>query len=96
MQRSFVDRGTKSVATVLKSYDRPAIDALDQAGSPAFHPRSKEGPGMDLDLTNASWRKSSHSSANCGACIEVAEGFVGVMPVRDSKDPSGPALLFPT
>ncbi|MFD5437849.1 DUF397 domain-containing protein [Kitasatospora sp. NPDC127067] len=49
---------------------------------------------MDVDLTEASWRKSSYSGANGGACIEVADGFAGVMPVRDSKDPSGPALLF--
>ncbi|MEV7601140.1 DUF397 domain-containing protein [Kitasatospora sp. NPDC089797] len=50
---------------------------------------------MDVDLTNASWRKSSYSGANGGACIEVADNFVDVMPVRDSKDPHGPALLFP-
>ncbi|MFJ6385052.1 DUF397 domain-containing protein [Kitasatospora sp. NPDC092039] len=51
---------------------------------------------MDVDLTKASWRKSSYSGPNGGACIEVADGFAGVMPVRDSKDPSGPALLFPS
>ncbi|MFJ7907411.1 DUF397 domain-containing protein [Kitasatospora sp. NPDC096204] len=50
---------------------------------------------MDVDLTDASWRKSSYSGGGGGACIEVADGFAGVMPVRDSKDPSGPALLFP-
>ncbi|MFD9689603.1 DUF397 domain-containing protein [Kitasatospora sp. NPDC059088] len=51
---------------------------------------------MDVDLTDASWRKSSYSSANGGACVEIAEGFTGVQPVRDSKDPSGPALVFST
>ncbi|MER7585555.1 DUF397 domain-containing protein [Kitasatospora sp. NPDC097691] len=49
---------------------------------------------MDVDLTNASWRKSSYSGGGGGQCIEVADGFDAVMPVRDSKDPSGPALLF--
>ncbi|MFI9366248.1 DUF397 domain-containing protein [Kitasatospora sp. NPDC053057] len=49
---------------------------------------------MDVDLTDASWRKSSYSGANGGACVEVADGFAGVMPVRDSKDPHGPALVF--
>ncbi|MFD7596469.1 DUF397 domain-containing protein [Kitasatospora sp. NPDC059812] len=39
------------------------------------------------------WRKSSHSGGG-GECIEVADGFTGVQPVRDSKDPEGPALLF--
>jgi hypothetical protein len=27
--------------------------------------------------------------------VEVAVGFPGVVPVRDSKDPDGPALVFP-
>ncbi|MFD0276827.1 DUF397 domain-containing protein, partial [Kitasatospora sp. NPDC127111] len=32
---------------------------------------------------------------NGGDCIEVALGSVSLVPVRDSKDPAGPALLFP-
>ncbi|MEU5639658.1 DUF397 domain-containing protein [Streptomyces milbemycinicus] len=28
--------------------------------------------------------------------MEVANGISGVVPVRDSKNPQGPALLFPT
>ncbi|MET9614656.1 DUF397 domain-containing protein [Kitasatospora indigofera] len=47
-----------------------------------------------VDLTGALWRKSSHSD-NGGQCVEVAPGFPGLMPVRDSKDPEGPALVFP-
>ncbi|MFD4660476.1 DUF397 domain-containing protein [Kitasatospora sp. NPDC058444] len=47
-----------------------------------------------LDLSRATWRKSEFS-ANQGNCIEVANGFPGIVPVRDSKDPSGPALVFP-
>jgi hypothetical protein len=50
---------------------------------------------VDVDLTGASWRKSSYSGGGGGNCIEVADGFTGVKPVRDSKDPSGPALVFP-
>ncbi|MFD9815405.1 DUF397 domain-containing protein [Streptomyces sp. NPDC059080] len=40
------------------------------------------------------WFKSSYSD-NGGQCIEVAANLVasrGVVPVRDSKDPQGPAL----
>ncbi|MEU9048648.1 MULTISPECIES: DUF397 domain-containing protein [unclassified Kitasatospora] len=48
---------------------------------------------MDVNLTHASWRKSSYSGSG-GQCVEVADGFTGAMPVRDSKDPNGPALLF--
>ncbi|WP_234322911.1 DUF397 domain-containing protein [Streptomyces sp. NRRL S-350] len=51
---------------------------------------------MDVDLTDATWRKSSYSGGGGGACIEVADGIPGAMPVRDSKDPNGPALIFPS
>jgi len=47
------------------------------------------------DLSAALWRKSSHSNGSGGSCVEVADGFPGVQPVRDSKDPEGPALVFP-
>ncbi|WP_329148302.1 DUF397 domain-containing protein [Streptomyces sp. NBC_01456] len=47
----------------------------------------------ELDLAAAAWRKSSYT-ANAGNCVEVADGYPGVMPVRDSKDPEGPVLVF--
>ncbi len=47
-----------------------------------------------VDLSGASWFKSSYSD-NGGSCVEVAPGFPALVPVRDSKDPEGPALLFP-
>ncbi|WP_282698249.1 DUF397 domain-containing protein [Streptomyces sp. CC208A] len=43
------------------------------------------------------WFKSSHSN-NDGNCVEVAHNLVascGVVPVRDSKTPSGPVLAVP-
>lgn len=39
------------------------------------------------------WRKSSYST-NGGNCVEIGEGATDVVPVRDSKDPHGPALTF--
>ncbi|MFI8459300.1 DUF397 domain-containing protein [Kitasatospora sp. NPDC085464] len=41
------------------------------------------------------WFKSSYSS-NGGNCVEVAGNLVAsdAVPVRDSKDPAGPALVF--
>ncbi|WP_405882241.1 DUF397 domain-containing protein [Streptomyces sp. NBC_01136] len=45
------------------------------------------------DLPSAHWRKSSYSNADGGSCVEVADGFPGVVPVRDSKDPGGPVVL---
>ncbi|MFJ8753534.1 DUF397 domain-containing protein [Streptomyces sp. NPDC102441] len=47
-----------------------------------------------LDLTAAVWRKSSYSNGDGGACLEIADA-PGVIPVRDSKLPNGPALLVP-
>ncbi|MEU3089869.1 DUF397 domain-containing protein [Streptomyces massasporeus] len=46
------------------------------------------------DLLTARWRKSSYSGSTGGDCVEVAEGFPGAIPVRDSKNPTGPALLI--
>ncbi|WP_327006856.1 DUF397 domain-containing protein [Dactylosporangium sp. NBC_01737] len=46
------------------------------------------------DLTGAVWRKSTRSGSNGGNCVEVAGNLPGVVAVRDSKDPDGPALTF--
>ncbi|OPF70923.1 DUF397 domain-containing protein [Streptomyces antioxidans] len=48
------------------------------------------------DLSTAAWRKSSYSNNDGGNCVEAADNLPGVVPVRDSKNPDGPALLFPT
>lgn len=47
----------------------------------------------DADLTGAQWRKSTRSSAQ-GNCVEVARNLPGIVAVRDSKNPTGPALIF--
>ncbi|MEX2984628.1 DUF397 domain-containing protein [Streptomyces sp. C36] len=45
------------------------------------------------------WRKSSYSGAGDQSgqnnCLEIADNIPGVVPVRDSKAPLGPALVFP-
>lgn len=53
----------------------------------------KEHGTPDLELSRAVWRTSSYSGGN-GSCVEVAELGAHVA-VRDSKDRSGPALVFP-
>ena len=45
------------------------------------------------DLSNATWRKSSHSGSG-NDCVEVAGNIPGIVAVRDSKNPTGPALTF--
>lgn len=47
-------------------------------------------------LEVATWRKSTYSDGSGGNCLEVADGHPGVVPVRDSKVPDGPALVFRT
>lgn len=48
-----------------------------------------------IDLSTAVWRKSSYTNGDGGDCVEVVDDLDGVVPVRDSKDPHGPAIIFP-
>ncbi|ASW55850.1 DUF397 domain-containing protein [Plantactinospora sp. KBS50] len=47
-----------------------------------------------MDLGNAIWKKSTRSGTSGGDCVEVAGNLPGIVGVRDSKDPAGPALVF--
>lgn len=48
-----------------------------------------------MDASSLSgWRKSSYSGPDGGSCIEVLDGHPSGVPVRDSKDAQGPALIF--
>ncbi|MEV4754281.1 DUF397 domain-containing protein [Micromonospora sp. NPDC049559] len=48
-----------------------------------------------MELTGANWRKSTRSSGGGnGDCVEVAQ-LPAAVGVRDSKDASGPVLIFP-
>jgi hypothetical protein len=46
-----------------------------------------------MELTNAAWRKSARSGA-VGNCVEVAKLADGEIAVRNSRYPSGPALIY--
>ncbi|MFC5815130.1 DUF397 domain-containing protein [Nonomuraea harbinensis] len=47
-----------------------------------------------VSLDGAEWRKATASGDNGGQCVEVATNLPGVVAVRDSKNPTGPALVF--
>ncbi|MEV3948612.1 DUF397 domain-containing protein [Streptomyces halstedii] len=51
-------------------------------------------PDFRPGLGAVAWRRSSYSNGQGGDCVEVADGFSGVLPVRDSKRPQGPVLVF--
>ncbi|MEU1527705.1 DUF397 domain-containing protein [Nocardia rhamnosiphila] len=48
---------------------------------------------MNVDLAGAKWFKSSRSGG-AKECVEVAFLDGGHVGVRDSKNPTGPALVF--
>ncbi|MET8089441.1 DUF397 domain-containing protein [Micromonospora sp. NPDC005220] len=45
-----------------------------------------------MDLSGAVWRTSTRSGNS--ECVEVADNLPEVVGVRDSKDPTGPVLVF--
>ncbi|QLY29933.1 DUF397 domain-containing protein [Nocardia huaxiensis] len=48
---------------------------------------------MNINLTGAQWFKSTRSTPSQD-CVEVAFLAGGHVGVRDSKNPTGPALIF--
>lgn len=46
-----------------------------------------------LNLVGADWHKSTRSGNSGGQCVEIARNLPGIVAVRDSKDPAGPALV---
>ena len=51
--------------------------------------------GFRIDLAGATWRKSTRSGGYSDNCVEVAFAG-GAVAMRDSKDRSGPVLVFTT
>ncbi|GAA2408818.1 DUF397 domain-containing protein [Streptomyces coeruleofuscus] len=47
-------------------------------------------------LDAATWDKSTYSGGDGGNCLEVTRDFPTAVPVRDSKNPTGPKLVFRT
>ena len=53
-----------------------------------------DAPTEPTDTNGLTWHKSSYSGGPGSDCVEVAH-TVGTLYVRDSKNPTGPALDFP-
>ncbi|MET9672976.1 DUF397 domain-containing protein [Streptomyces sp. NPDC006482] len=74
--------------------------AYDLNNAQWFKSSYSDGDGGDCievsyDFAGAAWRKSSYSNGEGGSCVEVLDDVPGVVPVRDSKNPAGPALIVP-
>ena len=54
---------------------------------------STMNPTAPADLSTATWRKSTRSSGGGSNCVEVAH-LPGLIAIRDSKNPAGPALII--
>lgn len=44
-------------------------------------------------MSAARWRTSSYTNSEGGTCVEVADGVIGVVPVRDTKARWRPAVI---
>ncbi|MGW7364333.1 DUF397 domain-containing protein [Streptomyces sp. NPDC054841] len=59
-----------------------------------WHKSSYSGGEGGNCLEIATWRKSTYSDGSGGDCLEVNDHHPGIVPVRDSKNPGGPKLVF--
>jgi Domain of unknown function (DUF397) len=50
--------------------------------------------GMSASDLEVTWRKSRRSGPQGGNCVEFAQLSDGQVAIRNSRHPSGPALLF--
>lgn len=48
----------------------------------------------EYHLPSAKWHRSTHSDGSGGNCLEVVLSSTPHIPVRDSKNPLGPKLVF--
>ncbi|WP_432004266.1 DUF397 domain-containing protein [Streptomyces sioyaensis] len=74
-----------------------AIDLSSATWRKSSYSNSNGGNCIEVSddfLTTAAWRKSSYSNSTGGECIEIADNLTALVPVRDSKNPQGPALVF--
>ncbi|MGW1889532.1 DUF397 domain-containing protein [Streptomyces sp. NPDC002004] len=54
----------------------------------------ESGSCLEVSEAYATWRKSTYSGGDSGECLEVNDTARPLVPVRDSKNPHGPAVVF--
>ncbi|MFE9322848.1 DUF397 domain-containing protein [Nocardia sp. NPDC052278] len=68
--------------------------SVERARHPTLYRGHRQGAGrVSMDLSGAEWFESSRSTSG-GDCVEVAHLECGMVGVRDSDNPTGPALVF--
>ncbi|MFI7103745.1 DUF397 domain-containing protein [Streptomyces sp. NPDC050161] len=75
----------------------PSLDLTTAEWVKSSYSDANGGDCIEFSRT-FTWVKSSYSEGNGGECIEFSPALTkahGVVPVRDSKNPTGPALTFP-
>ncbi|MFI6682433.1 DUF397 domain-containing protein [Streptomyces sp. NPDC050485] len=55
---------------------------------------ASEGSCLEVNDACATWRKSTYSGGTSGECLEFSDSCSACIPVRDSKNPTGPAVVF--
>ncbi|MET9361867.1 DUF397 domain-containing protein [Streptomyces sp. NPDC006632] len=60
------------------------------------HSGGDSGQCLEVNDAYATWRKSSYSGGESGECLEFSDACSACVPVRDSKNPTGPAVVFGT
>ncbi|MCX4749751.1 Scr1 family TA system antitoxin-like transcriptional regulator [Kitasatospora sp. NBC_01287] len=100
--RGHFSRRPDEIERLSRDYDRLRADALSASESADLIRRIMEGllnvsPEIQPLPTQISWFKATYSGNNGGNCIETSHDLrpSGLVPVRDSKNPGGPALVFP-
>ncbi|MDH6139534.1 transcriptional regulator with XRE-family HTH domain [Kitasatospora sp. GP30] len=103
VDRGHFSRRPDAIERLSRAYDRLRADALSASESADLIRRTMEGllnvsPELQPLPTAMSWFKSSYTGENGGQCVQTSHDLrpLGLMPIRDSKNPDGPALTFPT
>lgn len=67
----------------------------DASALSGWRKSSYSGGSSDSCVEVTAWRKSTYSGDSGGSCVEVNDAARPThVPVRDSKNPTGPAIVF--